>query len=451
MHARIHPTGKPSWRNGVRLGLFALMFFGVLAGEGPARAGGPLLVGGPSAVEGVPFTWDTTTEIGYRTDRGRLGSMDNATANARVEAMFQVWEQVSTARIGVTRVGRLPVNVDTVAELNALSCAANPIVYDQDSTLFAALGFGPSVVGFAGPCSVGPVGGANRILGGWAALNGRFQDGNLANGELTPREFDAVFIHEFGPLFGLDHSQINFNCLFLCDADDLEGLPTMFPVLLGPAQKTLAPDDIAWVSRLYPAASFRTSFGTISGTVLFSDGTTPAQGVNVVARRVDDPGTPEDESRRIVVSTASGYLFTGNPGQAVTGTNPGASLLAGGSRDPLFIGTFDLSVPSGNYTVEVESISAFFVGGSSVGPLDPPLPAPGPNEFWDLGESSTDLTTDSSPVTVSPGAGVSGIDIILNGTGPRFDQFESNARLGLRERVPPWVRKEIPGSLPVAR
>lgn len=135
----------------------------------------------------------------------------------------------------------------------------------------------------------------------------------------------------------------------------------------------------------------------------------------------------------------SGYLFTGTPGQTVTGTNPGSSF---GSRDPLLIGTFDIPVPPGTYTVEVESLSSAFQGGSGVGPLDPPVPSPGPPEFWDLGESDTESTSASNQVTVSAGAAVTGIDIILNGTPTRFDQFES-ARLWLREPLPAWIRKGL--------
>ena len=145
--------------------------------------------------------------------------------------------------------------------------------------------------------------------------------------------------------------------------------------------------------------------------------------MNVIARQVDDLMTSEDESRRVAVSVVSGYLFTGNPGQSVTGTNPGDPF---GSRDPTLVGFYRIpGLLPGNYTIEVESINEGFDAGSSVGPLNPPIPSPGPAEFWDTGESDTD-TVPGTPGTVSVSAGgvVMAIDIILNGTPPRFDQFE---------------------------
>jgi hypothetical protein len=84
--------------------------------------------------------------------------------------------------------------------------------------------------------------------------------------------------------------------------------------------------------------------------------------------------------------------------------------------------------------VEVEELNAAFVDGSSVGPLGnefpfgagQQFPLPGPPEFWDTGESDTDDPAVSNPITISaPGVVVTAIDIILNGTPPRFDQFEN--------------------------
>jgi len=350
-----------------------------LGGVWPASAGGPLIVGGTLGPAGVPFTWDTSLgEFPYRTDGGKLGVMDNAAANARVAAMFQVWEDVPTASIGFNNAGPIlstgtfsDGNVNKVGEFNAVSdsCEAatqSPIVYDGNGKLFDSLfGENSGVIGLAGPCALNDEG---RILSALVALNGDFRDGDaVGEYEVTDNEFDAVFIHEFGHLFGLGHSQANLNCLTGSPAgcssfsDDAFGLPTMFPFLLSALEetpgvnpaRTLSQDDIAWVSKLYPDAGFSSSFGVISGTILFGDGLTPAQGVNVIARQVDDLGTPENEGRRVVVSAVSGYLFTGTPGQSVTGTNPPSPF---GSRNPLLIGIFEIPVPPGSYRVEVESV-----------------------------------------------------------------------------------------------
>jgi len=469
--------------------LAGAFLFGLLL-QRPAQAGGPLDVGGGQppnlGADGVPFTWRLSPDGGlvsggqiqYRTDGGGLGVLANATANTRVEGMFQVWEDVPTSNIAFNRAGALLVtgaftdgNVTSGPEFDAVldSCseshpqAQNPIIYDADGSLFTALGLPSGVIGFAGACELASDGVTNRIAAAVAALNGKFRDGNAGNGELTDNEFDGVFIHEFGHLFGLDHSQINLNCLTSAascpnGSDDLFGLPTMFPFLLGGREetpgvhpaRTLSLDDRAWVSRLYPDASFNSSFGTVSGTILFSDGQTHFQGANVVARQVDDPMTPEDESRRNAVSCVSGYLFTINTGQSVTGNNPGSLF---GSRNPLNYGRYDIPVPGGTYTVEVESIHPAFLGGSRVGPVgDLGFQYPVPAEFFSDPETDSDNPADSAPVSVLNGAATAGIDIILNGTAPRFDQFESSDIVHLRWNLPPpaWVRREHRLSQPMA-
>ncbi|MBI1737760.1 MAG: hypothetical protein HYR58_00745, partial [Acidobacteria bacterium] len=311
-------------------------------------------------------------------------------------------------------------------------------------------------------------------------LNGIFQDGvDVGNNyELTTAEFDEAFTHEFGHFAGLDHSQINVSVFNgnpgACSADNLAGLPLMFPVLFCQARATaglpiLSPDDLAWISRLYPETSsgpgqtpFNSSYGTIRGTIYFSDGVSQAQGVNVIARRVSDGNALNgdevsqaqgvnviarrvsdgnalngDESKRIAFSAVSGYRFTGRPGQSVTTNSPPSNF---GSRDPQLIGVYEIPVTPGTYTVQVESIHSGFAFGSSVGPVDPPIANPGLDEFWNTGESATDSPSLSSTITVAVGQTVSNIDIILNGTASRFDAFES-AELWQPDSLPQWLRR----------
>jgi hypothetical protein len=213
----------------------------------------------------------------------------------------------------------------------------------------------------------------------------------------------------------------------------------MFPVLLCQARKEaglaiLSPDDVAWISSLYPNANTATEYGTISGTIFFADGVSGVQGANVIARQLDDPGTGEDESRRIAVSAVSGYRFTANPGQSVT-ANMAATAehnvngSPDGSRNPALIGFYEISVPPGTYTVEVETILPEFAGGSSVGPLNPPAPLPGQPEFWNTRESAFDPPLQRDPINVHAGDKITGIDIILNIPYSRFDQYEDSGKL----------------------
>jgi hypothetical protein len=397
----------------IRVVPFALLIVLSLAGT-PARAGGPLFVRG----NGVPFVWSTAAAISYRTDDGPLSaSVNEESARARVDAMFDVWQNVATSSINYARAGFINAtgafgggDVNTADEFAAVDedCAdgnQSPIVYDADATIFIDMGLDEtSVIGFAGPCAVS----ATQILSGLAVMNGLFQDGQDAPDDLPAAAFDAALIHEFGHFSGLDHSQVNVNCLEPCSADDLEGLPTMFPLLVHVSQGELAVDDIAWISRLYPQAGGATTFagthGTITGVVFFSDGQSHAQFVNVIARRTD---TGNNEDRTTAVSVMSGFKFTpalGNPIIDPDGS-PFGSRLAGD------IGLFEIPVPAGNYTVEVESIDESFTEGSSIGGfvrIAMPGTAPPP----------------IGPINVAAGVTIPGNDMVLIGTDPRFDQFE---------------------------
>src|SRR5262249_3050682 len=244
--------------------------------------------------------------------------------------------------------------------------------------ILKSLGLDPDIIGIAGACA--PPNGTHFVTA-MIIMNGAFQDGATGNRELTASQFDEAITHEIGHYIGLDHSQINVTALNGdCSTDNRAGLPLMFPFASCPSRTSvglpiISPDDAAWASSLYPNASFATSYGFIEGEIRFSDGITPVQGVNVIARQVNDPATPQDESLRVAVSVVSWYLFTTNPGQSLTGDNTGGSIY--GARAANREGYFKIPVPAGQWIVRVESISSAFVKGSSVGPLDPPVPMPG--------------------------------------------------------------------------
>jgi hypothetical protein len=412
------------------------LFVALLLVAGLASGGGPFSVTGPAATQpGQAFVWPTASPIRYTVDTGPLSVnpsgqtvISNAQGLARVQSLFQNWQSVPTTAIRYSYAGPITGisggDVKTMQDFNTVkgSCNSggqNPIIFDANGSLLKALGLDPLVIGFTSTCNLDAQ--AGHIVSALVVLNGEFQDGvnasNQNNFEITADQFDEAITHELGHFSGLDHSQINVD-LFAggannCNVDELAGLPLMFPVSFCQSRKSaglpiLSPDDAAWISKLYPGATFAANYGTISGFVFCSDGITHVQGVNVIARRVDDPATIVDESKSIAVSVVSGFSFTGNPGQSITGTNTNGSSL--GSRNPALIGYYEIPVPAGSYTVETESIRASFAGGSSVGPLDPPVPSPG--------------GTQPEPVTVTAGQKISNLNFVLNGTPPRFDPYE---------------------------
>ena len=401
----------------------AAILAGMLAGS-VASAGGPLLV----RTNGQPFIWSTAAPIQYRTDNGPLSaSVGEAAARSRVEGMFAVWQNVASASISYNRAGFISSvagfsggDVDTAEEYNAVEGDCNagnqsPVIYDAAAEIFIAAGVDEtSVIGFAGPCAFDTTNG--RIISGQAVMNGLFQDGTDSPViDQDPAEFDAAFIHEFGHFSGLDHSQVNVECANLgCGVDDRAGLPTMFPFLVTDQQGTLSIDDVAWISKLYPAAGgsgFTATHGIITGTVYFSDGESHAQLVNVVARRVNNPATVGiDEGRTTAASAVSGQRFRSFNGNPINEPND-QPLGPFGNQAPGDIGFYEIPLPAGSYHITVESVDPQFIDGSSVGgQLRIAMPGSAPPSI--------------GPVTVTAGATSSGKDVVLIDTPPRFDQFE---------------------------
>jgi hypothetical protein len=382
---------------GRRLGLLVVVLG--LARAGVALGAGALIVNGA----GTPMVW-TADPIPFNPDRGGLGTLNNAAAVADVTADFAVWAAVPTATLHFANAGPLPVDVgrnNYHQYLDVCGDGLSPIIFDTDGTItddvFGA-GASQSILGFAGPdCGtlVPPV-----VTEGVAVLNGKWIDGvqTAGNPEIPRAVFDAVFVHEFGHYVNLDHSQVGLTEAFDADPSNDDAVATMFPFLIGAVGATLTLDDRVAVSTLYPSAAFATDFGTITGRVLRSDGTTPFQGAYVIARRTDDP-------RLTAVGTASGARFF-----------PAA---AGGPPAPALEGEYELpGLPPGQYTVEIEEIDGSFTAGSNVGPLDPPAKLPGPPEFWNgADEASTDPPDDPSlatPLAVAAGTTQTGVDVVLN-------------------------------------
>jgi hypothetical protein len=390
-----------------------------------SRAGGPKYVAGTSyfesAATGQPLTW-TQGVVTYYTDQGDLSPiLPNAAANTFVANAFSQWTAVSTAALNISSGGQLAEDVNgTNVYVNSNGTITMPadiepsatdtpvgIVYDYDGSVTdALLGSG---AGDSSQCFFNAVYGGDDNYGPTASylhalivINGQCA---LESSQLVDVEYRLVRV--IGSVLGVGWSQLNLNVITgtptPTDAD-YAGFPVMHytdPVTCVPITNCytnpyqLAPDDTAALSRLYPVTAqtqpdypgsqvFSSTTGRIYGSVWFTDPagnpTQPMQGVNVVARWIDPTtGLPSDQYS---ISSVSGFLFTGNAGNPITGFNDpaGDAYSEWGSTSSTLEGFFDLGglpLPnggSGQFELTVEPLDPTWSVG--VGPYAPLLVAP---------------------------------------------------------------------------
>src|SRR4051812_45141149 len=178
-----------------------------------------------------------------------------------VQASFQTWQDIESARIQflyrgltpVATVGRDGINLVTFADNSA------PLGTSIIAATFSYFKLENGVLLFdESDIAVNP---------------------NLSfstSGENNKYDIQSVVTHEVGHLLGLDHSPM------------LSSVMVPFGVASQLAQRTLAYDDIAGATEMYPASVTQPATGRIRGTIQSSTG--PLFGAHVVA--VDSGGTP---------------------------------------------------------------------------------------------------------------------------------------------------------------
>ncbi len=395
-----------------------------------SRAGGPKCVAGSSYFDptttGQPLLWPQGV-ITYYTDQGDLSPvLPNASANTFVAGAFGQWTAVSTAAISATSGGSLAEDVNgTNVILNSDGSISMPadiqptaigtpvgIVYDYDGSVTEAL-LGTGAGGSSQCYSNAVFGGADNY-GSFATYQHALIviNGQCAQQSSQLSDVEYRLVRVIGSLLGLGWSQVNPNVLTRTPpptSDDFAGFPVMhetdplncIPITLCYANPyQLAMDDIAAISRLYPVTAqnqsgfpgkqvFSTVTARIHGSVWFTDThgnrTQAMQGVNVVARWID-PNT-RLPSRRYAAASVSGFLFTGNEGNPITGFDDavGDPFAEWGSDSQTLEGDFDLAgleLPNGGsaqYQLTVEPIDSTWsanVGPYSTGPVAPSGTAP---------------------------------------------------------------------------
>ncbi|MGA9475511.1 MAG: hypothetical protein WBV36_23805 [Terriglobales bacterium] len=376
------------------------------------RAGGPAWVAGAGynqGVEGQPLLWTSAT-VNYYTDQGNLSPiLPGPQADAFVAAVVSSWTSAPGVALTVVQTGHLAEDVNggnieatdgvisAPADITS-SATGTPlgIVYDFDGTVTdALLGEGAGDLGdcFANAVYGGPdnFSVSGNIVHAVAIMNGVCA---ATNAQLPDVQYRLVRV--LGHIFGLAWSQANDNVLTGDPAPtqaDYAGFPVMHfldpincvPISLcypNPAAPKM--DDVTALARLYPSGSNPEATGRIYGNVYFTDSSGNAaqqmQGVNVVARLIDNTGVP---SRQYVVTSVSGFEFVGNAGNIITGYDDpnGLPFNRFGSGDTSVEGFYDLgqlTIPTGQtiaeYQISVEALDPNWSWG--VEPYGPTQVAP---------------------------------------------------------------------------
>ncbi|MDM4765492.1 hypothetical protein [Pelomonas sp. SE-A7] len=317
-----------------RLGLMAGVALASLA-----QAAGPLYTtdkpGNPQ-----PLRWNTSKPIPVYTDLGvyaydvdgKTPFITNQRAREMVAFAVNEWSKVPTS----TWKGYIAGDFSQVPSIGADVTAANVekvygqyngggmhVIYDTDGGILENY-FGlpkDAVLGIAFPEIAEDTDGdgyEDTIVEATALMNGYAVDINDKDGS----KFTGIMTHEFGHALNLSHTQVNGQMAYFSIPgyyDLYAGVPgcgnatayhrigfggndmpaqyveTMFPFIdpsadIGYQMSTVnMPDDIAGISNLYPTANYRSSTGSIAGTLYLKDGRTPYAGVNVIARNVSNP------------------------------------------------------------------------------------------------------------------------------------------------------------------
>ncbi len=356
----------------------AIVFLGF-----PSFAAGPIL-----SDNRQPVSWGDRL-VRYAFDPGSLGDLTPFEATQMVNQAFAVWEDVDTATVQFLSQGQFNLDVDADNYIDFVNYTKsegyNPIIFDDDGAILDLILGKESAESILGLTSVDSSS-SGQLEYAKITFNGRY----LGPNGYTAQEFFNTVLHETGHFIGLDHSQL-FRHLATNDySDDDLYIPVLFPTSTDDETERplLSVDDRSSVSMSYPASSFRNKYGEIRGSVL-GEGGRYFPGVNVLARKVDEPYT-------VATTCVSDYLRRGT----------GEYRLAG--------------LPPGQYLVWIEAVAPGFYGNSQVGPYSDTssglsfLRVPyaefynADNETYD---GMMDNRSDSTLVAVNAGETVKGIDI----------------------------------------
>jgi len=313
----------------------------------------------------------------YRIDRGALGEINETDAKNIAEDILTLWENESGLDFQPDGDGFIEEDVNEENSdkyfNNQKQLGYSPVIWDEQGNILENLYGKRSKENILGLASAtffsfdekGPDG----ILEAHSLFNGYLFDGANVDEDRdwVLNTFKTTILHEFGHMFGLDHTQGGNNEGYNqyangeLDINELTDVPVMFPIIANPLVE-LQQDDIAAVRLGYPKGDENALFGKITGQLKQLN--SGIKGANVVAFLVDDTNP-----RKKAVACPSDVDGNGE-------------------------GNFTLpNLVPGTYIIKAEPLSGDFIGGSSVGIHNPIFPELMQPRFY-MGEGIKSLASD---------------------------------------------------------
>lgn len=365
------------------------------------------LAGSPSqrSVDGDVVIFNPEVPLLFHVESGDLApAFSNELVRTWVGEAFATWTNLEGSRLTVQEGPQLSADVTSLQEiLVLLTMGLNPVVFDEDGSILASVGFDPAKEGIALQFDFDGQHYEQLVI----VISGP------ALAAKSESEVRHTLLHFTGRALGLGASVINGDLFSQHDENHPLGIPPITTVeVLYPLNPStgksplLKQGDISDFLALYGQSNHgRSGFGTIEGTIFDASGK-PSGGINVIVRNRADGGI---------------HRFTQ---AAATISNP-------------LNGTYRIvGLPPGEYSVEV-SDAAVRNGAVFGDPIKTDAPAitetyfnvdssrpeitgkfPGPEEYYNGENESHDPYQDDpaawQTVTITANSTTSGIDVMFN-------------------------------------